>query len=96
MAPHLKGCLPPPSQRNAQENNMTHPLQQKLMKQQQAAQHKRYAQNLTEALMAKLQIPQGRHLVAILGTGMEHSNAEALTIWVQRMLPLIEVHDAWR
>lgn len=68
---------------------MTHTLKLQIKEQQQAAQHKRYAQNLADALMVKLQISQGRHLVAILGTGMEHSNAEALTIWVQSMLPLI-------
>ena len=68
---------------------MTHSLQQQIKDQQQVAQRKRYAQNLAESLMAKLQIPQGRHLIALLGTGMEHSNVEALTIWIQRMLPLI-------
>jgi len=68
---------------------MTYSLQQQIKDQQQASERKRYAQNLAESLMAKLQIPQGRHLVALLGTGMEHSNVEALTIWVQRTLPLI-------
>lgn len=50
---------------------MTQSLQLQINEQQQeVAQRKRYAQNLAESLMAKLQIPQGRHLVALLGTGM--------------------------
>lgn len=41
--------------------------------------------------MVKLQIHEGRHLVAILGTGLEQSNSEALIFWVDQMLPMINL-----
>jgi hypothetical protein len=68
---------------------MTNSLLHQLNASHKTAERKRYVRNLAESLMAKARIPDGRHLVAIIGTGMERSNAEALATWVERTMPII-------
>jgi len=43
----------------------------------------RIAQNLTEALVFNLQIPEGIHLVSGIGNGGEKNNKEAVNTWVK-------------
>lgn len=49
------------------------------------------SQRLTEALILTCQIPKGIQLVAILGTGLEVDNREALFHWIQKQLAKLEV-----
>ncbi len=41
-------------------------------------------ERLSEALIFSLQVPNGIQLVAILGTGAEKDNTEALRVWVKQ------------
>ena len=48
-------------------------------------------QRFTEALMLTCQIPRGIQLVAILGTGLEEDNREALAHWIRNHLAKLDV-----
>jgi hypothetical protein len=50
----------------------------------------RLSKSLTEALMLICQIPKGIHLVAILGTGLEADNREALSHWIRKYLATLD------
>ena len=47
---------------------------------------RRQTQRIARALQVVFRIPQGSELVAVLGTGLEHDNLEALVHWVERRL----------
>jgi len=51
---------------------------------------KSFASRLAGALAFSMQIPDGTHLVAVLGEGDENSNLAALTNWVENQLCLMD------
>ena len=51
---------------------------------------KSFANRLAGALAFSMQIPDGTHLVAVLGEGNEYSNLAALTNWVENQLCLMD------
>lgn len=51
---------------------------------------KSFANRLASALAFSMQIPNGNHLVAVLGAGDESSNLAALTNWVENELWLMD------
>jgi len=51
---------------------------------------KALATRLASALAFSMQIPDGTHLVAVLGEGDESSNLSALTHWVENELWLLD------
>ncbi|KEF30169.1 hypothetical protein D777_03345 [Marinobacter nitratireducens] len=51
---------------------------------------KSFATRLASALAFSMQIPDGTHLVAVLGAGDESSNLAALTHWVENELWLMD------
>lgn len=51
---------------------------------------KTLATRLASALAFSMQIPDGTHLVAVLGEGDESSNLSALTHWVENELWLLD------
>jgi len=54
--------------------------------QSEAAEH-RMIRRLASALQAAYRISDGDQLVAVLGTGVERNNREALVTWVDEQLP---------
>jgi len=48
-------------------------------------------QRMTTALESAFQIPQGAHLVAVLGDGSERCNRDALLTWVSREIERLEM-----
>lgn len=42
----------------------------------------RYLRNLAESLAMIAKVPEGRHLIAVIGSGNERSNIEALVTWI--------------
>lgn len=51
---------------------------------------KSFASRLASALAFSMQIPDGTHLVAVLGEGDESSNLAALTHWVENEMWLMD------
>jgi len=51
---------------------------------------KSFANRLAGALAFSMQIPDGTHLVAVLGEGDESSNLAALTHWVENEMWLMD------
>jgi hypothetical protein len=51
---------------------------------------KSFATRLASALAFSMQIPDGTHLVAVLGAGDESSNLAALTHWVENEMWLMD------
>lgn len=51
---------------------------------------KSFANRLASALAFSMQIPDGNHLVAVLGEGDESSNLAALTHWVENEMWLMD------
>jgi len=51
---------------------------------------KSFASRLAGALAFSMQIPDGTHLVAVLGEGDESSNLAALTHWVENEMWLMD------
>ncbi|WP_372972196.1 hypothetical protein [Marinobacter sp.] len=51
---------------------------------------KSFASRLASALAFSMQIPDGTHLVAVLGEGDECSNLAALTHWVENEMWLMD------
>tara|TARA_R110001599_G_scaffold286461_2_gene488969 strand:+ start:3972 stop:4241 length:270 start_codon:yes stop_codon:yes gene_type:complete len=51
---------------------------------------KSFATRLASALAFSMQIPDGNHLVCVLGEGDESSNLTALTHWVENELWLMD------
>lgn len=51
---------------------------------------KSFATRLASALAFSMQIPDGNHLVCVLGDGDENSNLTALTHWVENELWLMD------
>lgn len=51
---------------------------------------KAFASRLASALAFSMQIPDGTHLVAVLGEGDESSNLAALTHWVENEMWLMD------
>lgn len=58
-------------------------IQRYLEKQFKIDEENRYLRNLAEALILRLQIPEGHGLVSLLGSGYEHTNREALFHWLR-------------
>jgi len=56
----------------------------------------RFQWRLVSALEAAFRIPQGDHLVCVLGEGSERNNREALHTWLQRELQEMEAEMALR
>lgn len=51
---------------------------------------KTFASRLASALAFSMQIPDGTHLIAVLGEGDESSNLTALTHWVENEMRLMD------
>ena len=51
---------------------------------------KAFATRLASALAFSMQVPDGNHLVCVLGEGDESSNLSALTHWVENELWLMD------
>lgn len=51
---------------------------------------KSFASRLASALAFSMQIPDGNHLVCVLGEGAESCNLAALTNWVEKELCLMD------
>ena len=54
-----------------------------------------FVERLVESLIFSMNIPDGFALVAIVGTGHEQNNREAMTFWVkQQLLSRDDEHDS--
>ena len=60
----------------------------------QRRQHSRTVTRLAEVLRLTLRIPDGVHLVPVLGDGSESDNRAALRTWVTRALLELDDHTA--